>query len=274
MSPPAGEHTVRAAAPVIEFRGVTKAFGTNVVYKQMDLQVLRGETLSIIGGSGKGKSVCLKMMIGLLFADEGTVRVLDQDVDRLDDEGLRRLRRRVAYVFQGGALFDSMTVQENIGYALREHTTLGDEEIRARARACLELVALPADALEMMPANLSGGERKRVALARSIAIEPEVILYDEPTTGLDPKTITNIGDMIMKLQRELRVTSVVVTHDMPTARKVSDRVAMLHDCAFPYVGTVEQIWHSSEANVRDFVHGTLRRPMGPGAQRQEQPRGA
>jgi phospholipid/cholesterol/gamma-HCH transport system ATP-binding protein len=244
---------------LIEFDGVRKAFGDNVVYDQMDLQVHAGETLTIIGGSGQGKSVCLKMMIGLLQADAGVVRVAGEDIAALDAEGLRKVRRRVAYVFQGGALFDSMTVLENIGYALREHTKMDDAAIRERAATCLDMVAMPKDMLEMMPANLSGGQRKRVALARSIAIEPEVILYDEPTTGLDPRNITRIGDMIMKLQRELRVTSVVVTHDMPTARKVSDRVAMLHDRKFPFVGTVAEIWGSSQTEVRDFVHGTLRR---------------
>ncbi|MBK6916633.1 MAG: ATP-binding cassette domain-containing protein [Deltaproteobacteria bacterium] len=266
--------TVRAAAPVVEFEDVSKAFGALHVYEHMSLQVFAGETLSIIGGSGKGKSVCLKMMIGLLQADAGKVRVLGQDVDALDAEGLRKIRRRVAYVFQGGALFDSMSVLENIGYALREHTQLGDGQIRERARECLEMVALGADLLDAMPATLSGGERKRVALARSIAIEPEVILYDEPTTGLDPVNITNIGKMIMKLQRELRVTSVVVTHDMPTARKVSDRVAMLFERRFPFTGTVEQMWHSAEAEVRDFIHGTLRRGHGRDGRTQEQPSGA
>lgn len=244
---------------ILEFQKVGKAFGDNVVYEQMDLTVLPGETLTIIGGSGQGKSVCLKMMIGLLQADEGMVRVGGDDIAALDAEGLRKVRRRVAYVFQGGALFDSMTVLDNIGYALREHTRMDDKAIRERALVCLDMVAMPTDMLDMMPANLSGGQRKRVALARSIAIEPEVILYDEPTTGLDPRNITRIGDMIMKLQRELRVTSVVVTHDMPTARKVSNRVAMLHDRRFPFVGTVAEIWGSSQAEVRDFVHGTLRR---------------
>jgi phospholipid/cholesterol/gamma-HCH transport system ATP-binding protein len=252
----------QAKVPVIEFHAVGKAFGENLIYEQMDLQVMRGETLSIIGGSGQGKSVCLKMMIGLLKPDAGVVSVAGNDIAALDAEGLRQVRRRVAYVFQGGALFDSMSVLDNIGYALREHTEMDDGAIRARAEVCLEMVAMPAELLTMMPANLSGGQRKRVALARSIAIEPEVILYDEPTTGLDPRNVTRIGDMIMKLQRELKVTSVVVTHDMPTARKVSDRVAMLYDKRFPYVGTVDEMWHSSKAEVRDFIHGTLRRTTG------------
>lgn len=250
---------------VVEFVGVHKAFGENVVYENLDLTVMRGETLTIIGGSGQGKSVCLKLMIGLLRADAGVVRVAGVDLTSLDAAGLSDVRRRVAYVFQGGALFDSMNVLDNIGYALREHTQMDDAAIEARARECLEMVAMPTDMLTMMPANLSGGQRKRVALARSIAIKPEVILYDEPTTGLDPRNITRIGDMIMKLQRELEVTSVVVTHDMPTARKVSNRVAMLYERRFPFVGTVDEIWNSSQPEVRDFVHGTLRRVGGPAA---------
>jgi phospholipid/cholesterol/gamma-HCH transport system ATP-binding protein len=247
-----------ASSPVIEFRGVTKSFGDNTVYDGMDLKVQRGETLTIIGGSGQGKSVCLKMMIGLLQADAGTVTVDGKRVGEQNAEGLRAIRQRVAYVFQGGALFDSMTVLENIGYALREHTKLGDAGIFEKARACIEMVGLQERDLQSMPSALSGGMRKRVALARSIAIEPEVILYDEPTTGLDPKNINRISSMIMKLQQELKVTSVVVTHDMPTARRVSDRIAMLYEKRFPFVGTADEMWHSPQREVRDFIHGTLR----------------
>lgn len=250
------------AEPLIVFRGVAKSFGTHVVYENMDLSVYRGETLTIIGGSGGGKSVCLKMMIGLLQPDAGEVLVDGQSVPDLDAEGLTHIRRKVAYVFQGGALFDSMSVLDNIGYALREHTKMSDGEIRARAEVCVTMVGLSPDILAHVPASLSGGMKKRVALARSIAIEPEVILYDEPTTGLDPKNITRIGDMIMKLQKELRVTSVVVTHDMPMAHKVSDRIALLYEHRFPFVGTADEMWHSPRPEVRDFIHGKIRRAHG------------
>lgn len=246
-------------SPIIDFRDVTKSFGDHVVYEHMSLQVLPGETLTIIGGSGGGKSVCLKMMIGLLRPDEGQVLFHGTSVPDLDAEGLSEVRRKVAYVFQGGALFDSMTVLENIGYALREHTTMGDEAIRSRALECLEMVGLTPSVADQIPASLSGGMKKRVALARSIAIQPEVILYDEPTTGLDPKNIKRIGDMILKLQRELGVTSVVVTHDMPTAHKVSDRIAMLYERAFPFVGSADAMWNSNAPEVRDFIHGRIRR---------------
>ncbi|MCX4244690.1 ABC transporter ATP-binding protein [Paraliomyxa miuraensis] len=245
--------------PIIDFRGVTKRFGEHVVYERMSLSVLPGETLTIIGGSGGGKSVCLKMMIGLLVPDEGQVLFHGTSVPDMPEEGLRQVRRKVAYVFQGGALFDSMTVGENIGYALREHTDWSMARIEQRASECLTMVGLHEGVAEQMPASLSGGMKKRVALARSIAIEPEVILYDEPTTGLDPKNIKRIGDMILKLQRELDVTSVVVTHDMPTARKVSNRIAMLYQRAFPFVGTADEMWHSAAPEVRDFIHGRIRR---------------
>jgi phospholipid/cholesterol/gamma-HCH transport system ATP-binding protein len=247
------------AEPIIEFKDVTKCFGEHVVYEHMGLSVLPGETLTIIGASGGGKSVCLKMMIGLLLPEAGQVLFHGGSVPELSEDGLRQVRRKVAYVFQGGALFDSMTVGENIGYALREHTKWAPARIHQRAVECLEMVGLEARVIDQMPASLSGGMRKRVALARSIAIEPEVILYDEPTTGLDPKNIKRIGDMIIKLQRELGVTSVVVTHDMPTAHKVSDRIAMLYQKAFPFVGTSDQMWHSTRPEVRDFVHGRIRK---------------
>ena len=263
--PEGARPTAPVAAPLIQFTDVTKTFGANTVYEHMDLSVLPGETLAIIGGSGQGKSVCLKMMIGLLRPETGRVVFSGLSVPELDAEGLRQVRRRVAYVFQGGALFDSMTVEENIGYALREHTHKSDAEIRARARECLDMVGLERRVLELMPASLSGGMKKRVALARSIAIEPEVILYDEPTTGLDPKNIARIGSMIMKLQRELEVTSVVVTHDMPTAYKVADRIAMLYERKFPFVGTAKEMWNDTRPEISDFIHGNLRKAVAHGA---------
>ena len=168
----------------------------------------------------------------------------------MDREQLRELRRHVSMVFQGGALFDSMNVFENVTYALREHTKMSDEEMLERAKECLDMVGLgyDPDIMYRFPAGLSGGMRKRAALARSIAIKPEVILYDEPTTGLDPANIKRIGEMIKKLQKELHVTSIVVTHDMPIAFKCSDRIAMLHQKKFPFIGTVDEIKNSPENN--------------------------
>ena len=246
---------------IIEFQKVSKSFREKIIYKDMDLAVRRGETLTIIGGSGTGKSVCLKMVIGLLHADSGQVLVDGNDVGEMNREDLQKVRRKVSMVFQSGALFDSMTVLDNVGYALREHTRDSDDEIRERVLKCLELVGLGREAnpeiLDLMPASLSGGMRKRVALARSIALAPDVILFDEPTTGLDPQNSTRISRMIRELQRELGVTSVVVTHDMALAWHVADRVAMLHAYHFPYVAPVDEFRRIEDPIVRDFTQGRM-----------------
>ncbi|MCA9714582.1 MAG: ABC transporter ATP-binding protein [Myxococcales bacterium] len=244
---------------IIELRGVHKAFAEHVVYRDMNLQVYTGETLTVIGGSGQGKSVCLKLMTGLLRAEQGEVLFDGEDVGEMGQRQLVALRRRMSMVFQGGALFDSMNVLENVGYALKEHTKMSDAEILARALECLELVGLGSDPnlIYRMPASLSGGMRKRVAIARSIAIKPEVILYDEPTTGLDPMNCNVIAHMILKLQRELGVTSIVVTHEMPLAFEVSDRIAMLHDKHFPFQGTPDELHRMSEPAVKDFIEGRV-----------------
>ncbi len=247
---------------VFELHKVCKAFGVNHIYRDMDLDIRRGETLTILGGSGLGKSVALKMMIGLLSIDSGEILFHGESVGQMDHAALTKLRRRVSMVFQGGALFDSMTVLENVGYALTEHTKRSDEEIRDRVIKCLEMVGLglgvDPDILEKMPASLSGGMRKRVALARSIAIEPEVILYDEPTTGLDPPNCDRIANMIRDLQRELHATSVVVTHDIDTAFIVSDRLAMLHDKRFPWVAQVDAFRDIEAPEVRNFIGRRIR----------------
>jgi len=244
---------------VFELRNLYKAFGENVIYEDMNLKIEEGETFSIIGGSGMGKSVCLKLMIGLLPYEAGHVLFKDKEVGEMDRDQLRELRRHVSMVFQGGALFDSMTVLENVTYALREHTSMSDEEMLERAKECLDMVGLgyDRDIMYRFPAGLSGGMRKRAALARSIAIKPEVILYDEPTTGLDPANINRIGEMIKKLQRELKVTSIVVTHDMPIAFECSDRVAMLWDKKFPFIGAAEEMKNSEIPEVREFVSGVF-----------------
>jgi phospholipid/cholesterol/gamma-HCH transport system ATP-binding protein len=253
------DKTCERGQTLIQFDHVHKAFGENVVYRDMTLDVKLGETLTIIGGSGQGKSVCLKLMIGLLQAEAGRVLYYGEDVGTMSAEQLREIRMRVSMVFQHGALFDSMTIAKNVGYALREHTKMGDEEIHGRVVESLNLVGLGPDShpgiLEQIPAALSVGMRKRVALARSIAVNPEVILYDEPTTGLDPSNCNRIARMIRKLQRELGVTSIVVTHDMTTAWYVADRVAMLHDKAFPYVDEVERFRKIEDPIVRDFIEG-------------------
>jgi phospholipid/cholesterol/gamma-HCH transport system ATP-binding protein len=257
----AGTTTVVAPPPteaLFELRGVHKAFGELVLFEDTSLVVRRGETLSIIGESGSGKSVLLKMMLGLVPVDAGSILFRGDDVTRMDSEGLGRVRRSVGYVFQAGALFDSMTVLENVGYALHEHKSMSAEEIRERVITCLEKVNLDRRILDQWPGELSGGMRKRVALARAIAVQPEGVLYDEPTQGLDPQSITIIAEMISELQRDLDITSVLVTHDMRCAFSVSDRIAMVHERGIPFVGTPEQLASSDVEVVQEFVEEAVK----------------
>lgn len=213
-------------AIAVALRGVQKQFGDKVVFRGVDLTVRRGETLTVAGPSGVGKSVMLKLIIGLLRADAGQILVDGQDVSTLDEEGFREVRRKVGMLFQGSALFDSLSVGDNIAYGLYEHYRLSDDDVRARVAECLAWVGLPG--IEAMrPADLSGGMKKRVGLARALAPGPEVILYDEPTTGLDPTNTRRINELIASLRQRLGVTSIVITHDMESALAVSDRVALL-----------------------------------------------
>jgi len=238
--------------PLISFERLHKAFGRKKIYEGLDLSVQKGETLTVIGGSGTGKSVLLKCLIGLQAPDQGRVWFDGQDLTGLDEAGFLPVRRRVAMVFQGAALFDSLTVGENVAYPLREHERgLGEEELRARVARKLELVNLPGIE-EMRPSDLSGGMKKRVGLARAIATDPEVILWDEPTTGLDPISTRIIDDLIVSMKQKLGCTSIVVTHDMDSAFRVSDRMAMLHGRRIVQVGTVEQMQQSQREEVRAF----------------------
>jgi phospholipid/cholesterol/gamma-HCH transport system ATP-binding protein len=242
--------------PFIQFRGVRKAFGPKVVYSGLDLSVPRGMALTIVGGSGVGKSVMLKMLIGLLEPDAGSVRFDGKEVTQMKERELSALRQRIAMLFQAGALFDSMTVGENVAYGLEEHfrEQMSPEDIRQRVAWALELVGLPG-IQEMDPADLSGGMRKRVALARSIAVQPEVVLYDEPTTGLDPINTARVNNLIVGLQRRLKITSIVVTHDMKSAFTISDRIAMVHGGRVIYEGTAQEFRSSTDRRVADFIEG-------------------
>ncbi len=199
--------------PAIELRGVCKAFRADPVLGGVDLEIREGETFTILGGSGTGKSVILKHMIGLLRPDAGRVLVAGQDITDLREDDLIEVRKNVSMIFQSAALFDSLTVRENVAYPLREHRDWPEERIVERVASCLEAVGL-AGAEPLMPSELSGGMRKRVGVARGIALEPRAILYDEPTTGLDPANQKRVGDLISSLQEQLRVTSVVVTHEL------------------------------------------------------------
>ncbi len=242
------------AEPLIRFQGVHKRFGPKVIYSGLDLEVFPGEVLTIIGGSGVGKSVMLKLLLGLISTDAGSITAFGQEVTTLSPAQLIPIRKRIAMLFQGGALFDSMTVAQNIKYPLHEHSW-GDETTRSeRVAEVLEMVGLPG-VEHLYPAELSGGMRKRVGLARAIAVQPEVILYDEPTTGLDPINIRRINGLIRSLQRRLGVTSIVVTHDMDSAFTVADRFAMVRDQRIGYTGSREETERSAIPWVREFVVG-------------------
>jgi len=238
---------------LIRFEHLKKAFGPKRVYDDLDLSVRAGETLVVIGGSGTGKSVLLKCLIGLLYPDAGRILFQGQDVTRFHEEDFLTVRRHVAMVFQGAALFDSLSVGENVAYPLREHfPELSPQELARRVAEKLAWVDLPGTE-GMMPADLSGGMRKRVGLARAIATDPEVILWDEPTTGLDPVTTENINAMINSMKQRLGCTSIVVTHDMMSAFTVADRIAMLANRRIVQVGTPDEMRRSTVPEVRAFL---------------------
>jgi phospholipid/cholesterol/gamma-HCH transport system ATP-binding protein len=250
---------VTADEVVIELSGVHKAFGRTPVLRGVDLAIRAGETFTILGGSGSGKSVCLKHMIGLLRPDRGRVRVLDTDITDLPEHALIETRTAVSMVFQSAALFDSLSVFENVAYPLREHRRWPEQQIAQRVAESLAAVGLTG-VERKMPSELSGGMRKRVGVARGIALEPRVILYDEPTTGLDPANQRRVGDLIVQLQRELHVTSVVVTHELELCFAVSDRVALLKDGRIAAQGPADEMRESSNADVRAFLDGVRDTP--------------
>jgi phospholipid/cholesterol/gamma-HCH transport system ATP-binding protein len=246
-----GTGTSGTPEPVILLTSVSKSFGDRQVLAGASLEVRRGEVVAILGGSGSGKSVTLKTINGLIPVDEGSVRVLGHEVSSLSERDLAPLRRRVSYLFQGGALFDSMTVLDNVAYPLREHLELSPDEVKQTVTTLLDMVQLHG-VEQLVPAELSGGMRKRVAVARALALEPEIILYDEPTTGLDPLTGKAIAELILDLDRRLGVTSVVVTHDIPLVVRVADRVCFLADGRFTDAGSVAEARRSGPETVREF----------------------
>ena len=236
----------------IRCRELVKSFRDKAVLRGLDLDIQTGETLVILGGSGSGKSVLLKHMNGLLRADAGSVEVEGQALEALDESALSPIRRNVAMLFQQGALFDSLTVGENIAYPLREHRLASTAEMPARITKALDMVGL-AKTEHLMPAELSGGMRKRAALARALVLEPKAILYDEPTTGLDPVVGAKINHLIRDLQQHLGVTSVVVTHDLGSAFFVADRIAFLHEGRIRFVGTPEEARGSTDEALHEFL---------------------
>lgn len=238
--------------PFVEFVDLYKAYGSKKVLRGASLKVYRGEVVVILGGSGTGKSVTLRHMLGLEAPDSGRVLVEQEDITDFPEEELYRVRKKFGMLFQSGALFDSMTVFENVAFPLREHTDMSENEIVRSVREKLELVNLP-NTEHLMPVDLSGGMRKRVGLARSIVLDPKVILYDEPTTGLDPITSQTINELIIDLQAKLNVTSVVVTHDIHSAFSVGDRIAFLNQGVFEWVGTMDEARDSDHPKLREFL---------------------
>jgi phospholipid/cholesterol/gamma-HCH transport system ATP-binding protein len=243
---------------VIEARELRQRFGRAEVLNGVSFVLDRGETLVVMGGSGSGKTVLLRIIAGLLRPDAGVLRVFGIDISRLSEEELLPIRRRMGYVFQGAALFDSLTVYENVAFPLREHTSLAESEIRRRVVHVLSLVGLGEDALSKLPAELSGGMRKRVGIARALVIEPEMLLFDEPTAGLDPTNSKMVAELIVQLKGGVCDTSVVVTHDIELARTVADRVAILVDGRFAAIGPVHEVMNSDDPAVQAFLAGEAR----------------
>jgi len=239
---------------MIEARNLKKHFGTNLVLDGVSFDIEKGESVAIIGRSGSGKSVLLKHLIGLLKPDAGQVLIDGEDITVMNERDLIRVRHRFGMVFQGAALFDSMNVAENVGFAFRRERKLTEKEIARKVTESLEMVDLPGIE-QKSPAELSGGMRKRVGLARAIVYEPEIVLYDEPTTGLDPIVSDSIDHLMLRVRDRLRVTTVVVTHDMRTARRVGHRIMMLHDKCIYATGTPDEIFHSADPVVKQFIEG-------------------
>jgi phospholipid/cholesterol/gamma-HCH transport system ATP-binding protein len=238
---------------VLEAQGLDMAFGDKQIFEDLDLRVYEGEVLVIIGFSGSGKSVLLKLLSGLIQPLAGVVRYQGQDISEMSDTALVEMRKSMSHVFQSNALFDSVNVLENVGFGLLEHTKATDAEIRDRVVECLAKVGLGEEVLLRMPAQLSGGMQKRVALARAVATRPNIILYDDPTGGLDPISVTRIGDMIEEQQADLNLTSVIVTGDMKIAFRVADRMALIHDHHIAHLGTPDYFRECDAPEVVEFV---------------------
>jgi len=244
----------KKGTPPVQVESLSKSFGKQVVLKGISLEVGLGETLSVLGRSGTGKSVLLKLIIGLHKPDSGSIRVNGEDVTKLKLKELNEVRKKVGFLFQQAALYDSLTIEENVGFPLRRHSSMSDEESRKRVRELLASVGMEKDA-QKLPGELSGGMQKRVGLARALALEPDILLFDEPTAGLDPITAAEIDDLILRLQKERHMTSVVVTHDIHSARAVSDRVALMRDGQLLIEGTFEDLQKSRDPFVMQFLDG-------------------
>jgi phospholipid/cholesterol/gamma-HCH transport system ATP-binding protein len=245
---------------LFEVRGVRKSFGRHVVLDGLDIDIFDGEVITIVGESGSGKSILLKAMMGLLEVDRGSIRFDGEEVTGQPEDQWMQTRRRIGMLFQESALFDSLNVYDNVAYALREQTTMTEEEIATRVSETLALVDLPG--IEAMaPSDLSGGMRKRVALARAVAVRPEVVFYDEPAEGLDPINVTRVNRLLLGLQKTLNVTSVVVTHNLKAAFAISDRLALIHDGKVVATGAPEAFLDSQDPVVREFIGDRMRKVL-------------
>ena len=238
--------------PVIDIQGLYKSFGKNEILKGVDITVKKGENLVVLGKSGSGKSVTIKCLVGLVDADEGEIKVFDTDITKLDNAELNAIRIRIGFLFQNSALYDSMSVRQNLEFPLKRHSkNLGHKEVDAAVTDALESVGL-AEAIDKMPSELSGGMRKRIGLARTLILNPEIILYDEPTTGLDTITSREISELILALQKKYKTTSIIITHDMACAKLTSDRVIILKEGVIGAEGTYEELEKSEDEWVRSF----------------------
>jgi phospholipid/cholesterol/gamma-HCH transport system ATP-binding protein len=245
---------------MIKIIDLHKSFRKKDVLQGVDLDVQDGESMVIIGGSGSGKSVLIKHIIGILRPDQGRVYIEGEEITQMNERGLNKVRKKFGMLFQAAALFDSLSVWENVGFALKQHTDLTDREIRETASQKLAMVGLY-DVEDLRPSELSGGMQKRVGLARAIAMEPDILLYDEPTTGLDPINADMINNLIVEMREKLNVTSVAITHDMVSAYKIADRIAMLYNGKILQIGTPEEIRNTDNPYVRQFINGTAEGPI-------------
>ncbi len=238
--------------PYIAFENVSKSFGSLHVLKEINFHVMPGETLCILGRSGVGKSVSLQLIMGFLRPDSGRILVAGEDITGFTEEQMQTVRRKVTMVFQNGALFDSLTVGENVAFPLREGRGLSEDQIQQIVRGLLEMVGV-AEMIDLLPSDLSTGTKRSVAIARALAAEPQAVLYDEPTTMVDPLIARLLGNLIQKLRNQLRLTSIVVTHDMRFAERLADRVLFLHQGRAEFFGTMEEMQRSSDEVLRQFL---------------------
>ena len=245
---------------MIEIKNLSKSFHNHEVLDQLNLTIQTGETMVVIGRSGVGKTVLLKNIIGLLKPDSGQVLIDGQDITKLEDKEVNKIRLKFGMLFQGSALFDSLTVRENVGFSLKEHTRQTDKQIDQRVNEALDLVGL-AGIERLMPAELSGGMKKRVGFARAICMKPDIILYDEPTTGVDPIMADATNELITKLHDRLKITAIAVTHDMTSAYKIADRIAMLYNGKIVAIGTPQQIKKTTDPVVHQFITGEAWGPI-------------